>query len=71
MISLEEQGMFKQLGVSILYMGVGKEDSKSATVIFQGPEDVLYNVFNSPETKTTVEASGHIYEGTEISRWIS
>jgi len=25
----------------------------------------------NPETKTIVEASGHIYDGTKITRWIS
>jgi len=25
----------------------------------------------NPETKPIVEASGHIYEGTKITRWIS
>jgi len=30
-------------------------------VMFQGPEDVLYNIFTNPETKPIVEASGHVY----------
>ena len=37
--------------------------------MFEGPENVLYNIFNSPETKPIVEASGHIYEETKITRW--
>ena len=28
-------------------------------------------IFMNPETKPIVEASGHIYEGTKITRWIS
>ena len=42
---------------------------KGATVIFQGPENVLYDIFMYPETKSIVEASGHIYAGTKITRW--
>ena len=34
-------------------------------------ENVLYNTFTSPVTKPIVEASGHIYEGTSITRWLS
>ena len=39
--------------------------------MFQGPKNVLFDIFNNPETKSVVEASGHIYEGTIITRWIS
>ena len=42
-----------------------------ATVIFQRPENVLYNIFMNPETKHIVEASGHIYADTKIARWTS
>ena len=35
---------------------------KRATVMFEGPENVLNNIFISPETKPIVEASDHIYE---------
>ena len=41
---------------------------KRATVIFKGPENVLSNIFFSPETKPIVEAFGHIYEETKIRR---
>ena len=37
----------------------------------KGPENVLYDIFMKPETKPIVEASGHIYAGTKITRWIS
>ena len=37
----------------------------------QGPKNVLYDIFMNPETKPIVEASGHIYAGTKITRWIS
>ena len=40
------------------------------TVIFQGPENALFDIYESRK-KTIVEASGNIYDGTKITRWIS
>ena len=48
-------------------MGECIGDPKRATVIFEGPENVLSNIFISPGTKPIVEASGHIYEETKIT----
>ena len=67
----EQQAMFAEMGVKTFYIGVCKGDPSRATVMFQGPENVLYDIFINPETKPIVEASGHIYEGTKITRWIS
>ena len=67
----EQQAMFKEMGVKTFYIGKSLDDSKRATIIFQGSENVLCNIFMNPETKKIVEASGHIYEGTKISRWVS
>ena len=53
------------------FIGVCKDDPQRATVMFQGPEDVLHNIFTNPETKPIVEASGHVYEGTVITRWLA
>ena len=39
--------------------------------MFQGPENVLYDIFMAPETKPIVEASGHVYDGTVITRWMA
>ena len=39
--------------------------------MFQGPKNILFNIFNKLETKLIVESSGHIYEGTIINCWIS
>ena len=39
--------------------------------MFQGPENVLYDIFTNPETKPVVEASGHVYDGTVITRWMA
>ena len=67
----EQQTMFKEMGVKTFYIGKSLDDPKRATVIFQGPENTLYDIFMNPETKPIVEASGHLYEGTKITRWIS
>ena len=67
----EQQVMFSEMGVKILYLGVSRENQKRATVIFQGKENVLYDIFMNPQTKPIVEASGHIYEGTAITRWLA
>ena len=67
----EQQSMFKEMGVKTFYIGKSIDDPKRATVIFHGPENVLYDIFMNPETKPIVEASGHIYKGTKITRWIS
>ena len=67
----EQQAMFTEMGVKTFFIGVCKDDLQRATVMFQGPEDVLYNIFTNPETKPIVEASGHVYEGTVITRWLA
>ena len=69
MNSPEQQAMFTEMGVKTFYLGKSLDDPKKATVIFQGPVNVLYDIFTNPETKPIVEASGHIYEGTKITRW--
>ena len=71
MNAAEQQAMFKEMGVKTFYLGNSLKDPKRATVIFQGPKNVLFDIFKNPETKPIVEASGHIYEGTIINRWIS
>ncbi len=58
----EQQKMFREMGVKTFYIGDYIGDSKRATLMFEGPENVLYNIFISPETKPIVMASGHIYE---------
>ena len=37
----EQQSMFKEMGVNTFYIGKSLDDPKRATVIFQGPENVL------------------------------
>ena len=67
----KQQEMFKKIAVRTFYIEQYKDDPKRATVMFEGPEDVLYDIFTNPETKPIVEASGHIYEATTITRWIN
>ena len=67
----EQQAMFNEMGVKTFYLGKSLDDPTRATVMFQGPENVLYDIFMNPETKPIVEASGHIYEGTKITRWVA
>ena len=71
MTAKEQQSMFKEMGVKTFYIVKSLDDSQRANVIFLGPENVLYDIFINPETNTLVEASGHIYEGTKITRWLS
>jgi len=52
----EQQTMFKEMGVKTFYIGKSLDDLKRATVIFQGQENVIYDIFMNPETKTNVEA---------------
>jgi hypothetical protein len=66
----EQQAMFNEMGVKTFYLGKFLDDLTRTTVMFQGPENVLYDIFMNPETKPIVEASGHIYEGTKITRWL-
>ena len=54
----EQQKMFKEMGVKTLYIGKSLDDPQRATVIFQGQENDLYDIFMNPETKPNVEASG-------------
>ena len=68
MNSPELQAMFIETGVKTFYIGECIGDPKRATVMFEEPENVLYNIFTILETKPIVEASGHIYEGTKITR---
>ena len=66
----KQQTMLKEMGVKTFYIGKSLDDPQRASVIFQGPENVLYGIFINPQ-KPIVEASGHIYKGTKITRWIS
>ena len=66
----EQQAMFNKMGVKTFYFGKSLDDPTRATVMFQGSENVLYDIFINPETKLIFEASGHVYEGTKITLWL-
>ena len=42
----EQQKMFREMGVKTFYIGECIGDSKRATVMFEGPESVLYNILS-------------------------
>ena len=67
----EQLVLFTEMRVKDIYLAKLLDTPHRATVIFQGPENFLYGIFMKPETKPIVEASGHIYTGTKITRWIS
>ena len=67
----EQQKMFKGIGIKTFYIAKSLYYTKSATVIFPGPVNILFDIFANPETKTIVEASGHIYKDTKITRLVS
>ena len=71
MTSTKMKIFFASAKMSILYIGVSKEDPQRATVIFQAEEGVTISGFNNPAVKPIVESTGHIHEGTIITRWIS
>ena len=56
----EQQSMFKEMGVKTFYIGQSLDDPQRATVIFQGPKNVLYDIFMNPETKPIVLSLIHI-----------
>ena len=45
MYAPEQQSMFSEMGVKTFYIGKSIDDSTRATVMFQGPKNVLYDVF--------------------------
>ena len=53
--------MFKEMGIKTFYIGKSLDDPQRPTVIFKGPDNIPYDIFMDPETKTIFEASGHIY----------
>ena len=57
----KQQAMFKEMEVKNLYIGKSLDDPQIATIIFQGPENVLYDLFMNLEIKPIFEASWHIY----------
>ena len=67
----EQQMMFKEMGVKTIYIGKSLDDLQRGNCNFSRPKNLLYDIFINTETKPIVEASGHIYMGAKITRWIS
>ena len=47
----EQHKMFREMGVKTFYIGECIGDSKRATVMFEGYENVLHNIFTSARNK--------------------
>ena len=54
----EQQTMFKEMGVKTFYIGKSLDDPQRATVFFQGPENVLYDIFINPEKNLLLKLQG-------------
>ena len=50
----EKQAMLEEMVFKTYYIGECIEEYKRATVLFEGKENVLYNIFISLETKAIV-----------------
>ena len=46
----EQQSMFDEMGVTTFYLGKSLDDPTRAKVMFQGPKNVLYDIFTNLET---------------------
>ena len=62
--------MLKEMGIKKFYIGKPFDHPTRAKVMFQGSENVLYDIFVNPQTKTIFEDSAYFYEGTKITRWV-
>ena len=71
MNSVDMQAFFKDVRIISIYIGVNKNDSKRAIVIFQGAERVCFDTFNKLENRLAIESTGHIYNETLISRCVT
>ena len=58
MYAEEQQTMFKEMGVRTFYIGKSLDDPQRATVIFQGPENVLYDIFMNPKQNLLLKLQG-------------
>ena len=45
----KQQTMLKEMGVKTFYIGKSLDDPQRASVIFQGSENVLYDIFINPQ----------------------
>ena len=54
----EQQSIFKEMGVKTFYIGKSLDDPKRATVIFQGLENVLYDIFMNLKLNLLLKLQG-------------
>ena len=66
----EQQTKFKEMEVKAFYIDKSLDNPYRVAVIFQVPENIHFDIFMNPETKPIVKASGRIYAGKKIARWI-
>ena len=69
--SEDNKAMLKAGGITSLYRGLHNEDSSRAIVILQAEEGVAMGMWNDPQAKVMIEASGHIYDETTMTQWIA
>ena len=67
----EQELMFKEMGVKTYYIGKSLDNPQRITLILQGQENVLCDIFVNSESKPIFESSEHIYKDIKITRWIS
>ena len=69
--SHETTEFHKKVGLTPLYRGKSLIDPIEVIVIHQAEEGVAKHVFSDPVTIKNIEASGHVYNTTKITSWIS
>tara|TARA_B100001287_G_scaffold149800_1_gene126111 strand:+ start:113 stop:397 length:285 start_codon:yes stop_codon:yes gene_type:complete len=69
--SPETTEFHKKVGLTPLYRGKSLIDPIEVIVIHQAEEGVAKHVFSDPVTIKNIEASGHVYNTTKITSWIS
>ena len=50
----EQKDIYREMDVKTFYIGKSLKDPKRATVMFQGTNNVLFDIFNNPETKVVL-----------------
>ena len=55
MNALAQKAMFKEMGVKTFYIVKSIDDPKRAIVMFQGPKNVLYDIFINPKQNQSLK----------------
>ena len=67
----EQQLMFKEMGVKTFYIGKSLDDPQRAIVIFQGSDNVLYDIFMNPKQNLLLKLQVIFMRVQKLTRWIS